>query len=80
MLPLGRIVTGYCGHFDKKCQYINLPYKINVASLEVNISSYKYGWFTLSNLLEKTCSGRWELKRNPDSDPKALSWFSLNAS
>jgi len=33
----GRIVTGYCGHFDKKCQYINLPYKINVASLEVSV-------------------------------------------
>lgn len=33
----GRIVTGYCGHFDTKCQYINLPYKINVASLEVSV-------------------------------------------
>jgi len=33
----GRMVTGYCGQFDSKCQYINLPYKINVASLEVSV-------------------------------------------
>jgi len=33
----GRVVTGYCRQFDTKCQYINLPYKINVASLEVGV-------------------------------------------
>jgi len=32
-----KVVTQYCSQFESKCQYINLPYKINVASLEVSV-------------------------------------------
>jgi len=32
-----RIVTGYCSNFESKCQYINLPYRVNVAGLEVSV-------------------------------------------
>lgn len=32
-----RVVTGYCSNFESKCQYINLPYKVNVAGLEVSV-------------------------------------------
>ena len=35
---IGRsVVNAYCPQFESKCQYVNLPYKINVASLEVNV-------------------------------------------
>jgi len=32
-----RTSTGYCSNFESKCQYINLPYKVNVGSLEVGV-------------------------------------------
>ncbi|XP_023347214.1 phosphatidylinositol-glycan biosynthesis class X protein [Eurytemora carolleeae] len=31
------VVNAYCPQFESKCQYVNLPYKINVASLEVSV-------------------------------------------